>query len=137
MNKLTQKFGNLSNTVGFICVVLIVMSFSFPADIAAADACPLFPVPKQWTDRNTTWTISPAQTVIAISKSATEQQKYAAERLQTHIKNRFENRMIQLVDEGNLQAVQQAMDEIRPNVEQQLTLILAELQGLKGITEYV
>jgi len=34
-------------------------------------------------------------------------------------------------------SAKQAMDEIRPNVEQQLTLILAELQGLKGITEYV
>lgn len=69
-----------------LLIAVAVRSFTFAAE---PSDCPLFPVPKQWTDRNTTWTIVPAQTVIAISKSATEQQKYAAERLQTHIKNRF------------------------------------------------
>lgn len=97
MDRFTQQFSKHTKSIGFargiFCVVLIVMSFSFPVDIVAEDVCPLFPVPKQWADRNTIWTMVPAQTVIAISESATEQQEYAAERLQTHIKNRFKTKI--------------------------------------------
>ena len=48
----------------------------------------------------------------------------------------FDNRMFKLIGEGNVQAVRQAMDEIRPKVETQLTRISTELQDLKGIQEY-
>ena len=49
----------------------------------------------------------------------------------------FDKRMTKLADEKEFQAIQQAMDEARPKVEQQLDRISTELQGLKGVKEYV
>ena len=94
----------MSNKRFLWILILAILSSLAPLSVQALDAstatadaaaeCPLFPVPKQWTDLKSQWELNPATTAIVADRSGlTDSQKdvadYSAARLQTHIKNRF------------------------------------------------
>lgn len=64
-------------------------------------ACPIFPIPKVWQDQNDSWNLTPDSTVLILSVGASDQEKYAAERLQLHVKNRFK-KTLKVVSENQI-----------------------------------
>jgi len=54
-----------------------------------------------------------------------------------HTQADLEQRMIRLVEAGDLQTAKKTLDEVRPKVEQQLARIASELDGLKGLDKYL
>ncbi|MDO4575396.1 MAG: glycoside hydrolase family 20 zincin-like fold domain-containing protein [Planctomycetia bacterium] len=72
-------------TIGYSFLVLLgTLSI-----VVGETVCPVYPIPKEWHDLGTYWQIGPEDTAIVISESSSEVQRYAAERLQQHLKNRF------------------------------------------------
>lgn len=64
------------------------------ADEQPKPACPLVPVSKFYRDHGQTWQLlGPDQAAILIGPQATAPERYAAERLQTHIERRFKRRI--------------------------------------------
>lgn len=74
--------------------LISLLSWSALGAETTATDCPLFPVPKQWTDLKSTWDLPPAATAIVVettglSDAEKEAALYAGQRLQKHLKNRF------------------------------------------------
>ena len=77
-------------------VAVVALTSSVPAE-----ECPLFPVPKQWTDLNSQWTLEKTAIVVSLDGLSQREQtsvQYAADRLQSHIKNRFKQTIPILTD---------------------------------------
>ena len=85
-----------------IFLVLAAVGSASLAAGAAEPVCPLVPVPKSYRDHGQTWQLlGPEQAAIVLGTRAAEPERYAAERLQTHLERRFKRR-IPLVTEGTL-----------------------------------
>ncbi|MBR0239367.1 MAG: hypothetical protein IJQ39_14830 [Thermoguttaceae bacterium] len=88
----------MKHLTNFLAAIVAVAAL---ASSVPAEECPLFPVPKQWTDLNSQWTLE--KTVIVVSLDGlSEREKtsaqFAAQRLQTHVKNRFKQTLPILTD---------------------------------------
>ena len=73
----------------FLAAIVAVAAL---ASSVSAEECPLFPVPKQWTDLNSHWTLEKTAIVVSLdglSEREKTSAQFAAQRLQTHVKNRF------------------------------------------------
>lgn len=89
----------------FLSVVL-VLSLTSASMVrgaeAAKPACALVPVPKVYRDQGRTWLLAkPAEAAIVVGATATEPERYAAERLQTLIQRRAKQK-VQIVAEGQV-----------------------------------
>ena len=93
---------NLTNaTVPAVLLLFAAAGISL-ADGERRPACPLVPVPKSYRDHGRTWKLlGPDQAAIVLGPQATAPERYAAERLQTHVERRFKRR-IPLVAEATL-----------------------------------
>ncbi|MDR0870531.1 MAG: hypothetical protein LBN39_07025, partial [Planctomycetaceae bacterium] len=78
---------------------MIFSLFSLSEISAAEPVCPIFPIPKEYKPTGEIWKlVSDAKIAIVIGNNASEQERYAADRLRLHLKNRFD-RHIAIVSE--------------------------------------
>ena len=75
-------------------LLLAVACSGIVSPLWAKEPCPLVPEPKSYRDHGQSWTLKHNnQAAIVIGRQATEPERYAAERLQTHIERRFKQRV--------------------------------------------
>ena len=88
----------MKHLTNFLAALVAVAAL---ASSVPAEECPLFPVPKQWTDLNSQWTLEKTAIVVSLDGLSQQEQtsvQYAADRLQAHIKNRFKQTLPILTD---------------------------------------
>jgi len=93
-----------------ILVIVLMLAAAVPsqADGGEEPFCPLVPIPKSYQDHGRTWQLlGPEQTAIVIGAHASEPERYAAERLQTHIERRFKRRLPIVAEAALPEAVRQ------------------------------
>jgi hypothetical protein len=80
------------------------------SDEGPQPACPLVPVPKSYRDHGRTWQLlGPNQVAIVLGPQASKPERYAAERLQTHVERRLKRRIPILAETPLPEAVRQVV----------------------------
>ena len=83
---------------------------SFGIIQAAVAQCPIFPVPKEYRETGESWTLAEdGKLAIVLSANASETERYAAERLHTHLKRRFGRNVAVISENGVVQDLEQVI----------------------------
>ncbi len=99
---------HLASPIFFAIVLMLATAVPWRADGGAEPVCPLVPVPKSYRDHGRTWQLlGPDQAAIVLGAQAGEPERYAAERLQTHIERRFKRRIPIVAEAALPEAVRQ------------------------------
>jgi len=99
---------HLAAPMVFAIVLMLVTAVPWRADGGSEPFCPLVPVPKSYRDQGRTWQLfGPDQAAIVLGAQASEPERYAAERLQTHIERRFKRRIRSVAEAALPDAVRQ------------------------------
>jgi len=89
-------------------VVLLLAATSSQGGSEPASDCPLVPVPKSYRDHGQAWPLlGPEQAAIVLGAEAAEPERYAAQRLQTHVERRFKRRLPIVAEVALTSAVRQ------------------------------
>ncbi|NLF70011.1 MAG: hypothetical protein GX575_13275 [Candidatus Anammoximicrobium sp.] len=85
---------HLRSRAFFTLVLMFAMAVPCWSNAGSEPFCPLVPVPKSYRDHGRTWQLfEPDQAAIVLGAQASTPERYAAERLQTHIERRFKRRV--------------------------------------------
>jgi len=92
--RLRQFCLRIGRRIGTVAALLLAISATLAAGERAPSTCPLVPVPKSYRDHGRTWQLAePDKAAIVVGPQASEPERYAAERLQTHVERRLKRRI--------------------------------------------